>query len=101
MIDFDANKKEDCRKWLDAEPDNYDSTEWYNDENAMAFAWATRMTTPCTWTEDTDGVYHSACGHAFEYLHHGPNENGAKWCCYCGGPIQEKPYKAEEEKEKR
>lgn len=50
----------------------------------------------CAWTQDAfdgnDGCYDTACGHRFVFTDDGPKENGAKFCCYCGGALREVPY---------
>jgi hypothetical protein len=95
---FDANKKEDCRRWLDAEPDNYDSTEWYDDENALALAWATWMTAPCKWTWDKEEhSFDTSCGN--ECSGWTVDRHTGMFCPYCAHCIEEVPYEAEEVKE--
>jgi hypothetical protein len=104
MSDFDPNKKEDCQRWLEdlAKVEVGDeSLAWsvLERRRQLAIAHATRMTTPCTWTEDEDGNWWTGCGEGFVFTSDGPAANKMKWCCYCGHPIQEQPYKSEEEKE--
>jgi hypothetical protein len=93
---FDPNKQEDCQRWLDAEPDNYDSTEWYADENALALAQATRMTTLCVWTEHIlpgSTVWLSGCTKESMSLGIRPSMYKMRTCPWCSNPIQEQPYK--------
>lgn len=45
--------------------------------------------TGCVWTQDDDGIYHTACNHAWVYEDSGtPADHGQKFCGYCGQPIQ-------------
>lgn len=53
--------------------------------------------TRCVWTEDEDGVWHTACGEAFQWQTCGPRENGARFCCYCGGMLEAVHYVEEED----
>lgn len=43
----------------------------------------------CKWTlDDTHGnKWDTECGHAFEFTTDGPEENGARFCQYCGGRL--------------
>lgn len=41
-------------------------------------------TTHCTWTEDDDGYWHSACGNMHRFIECGPGENHHRFCPYCG-----------------
>jgi len=41
----------------------------------------------CSWNQDDDGYWHTACGNAFEFMNDGPNENGTVFCQYCGGKV--------------
>lgn len=44
---------------------------------------------PCTWTEDPDGIWYTSCEHAHEFTTGTREENGYKFCPYCGNEIQE------------
>jgi nuclear transport factor 2 (NTF2) superfamily protein len=46
----------------------------------------------CEWHEDSDGIWHTACGNAFQFTTDGPIENRMKFCCYCGAAIEERKY---------
>lgn len=46
----------------------------------------------CRWTEDSNGVFETACGEAFQCEADGPQENGFKFCVYCGGRLVTVPY---------
>ena len=46
----------------------------------------------CSWEEDDDGCYSTACGHRFTFNEGGPADNGQKFCGYCGGTIDEHNY---------
>ena len=39
----------------------------------------------CEWTDGDDEPCHTECGHDFEFNEDGPEENGFKFCPYCGG----------------
>ena len=47
------------------------------------------MTKTCTWSEDEDGVWDTSCGNRFEIEAGSPEENGFKFCCYCGGALEQ------------
>ncbi len=50
----------------------------------------------CQWAEDADGgPWETSCGHLFILNDGGPNENGLKFCPFCGKPLEE--VKPEEE----
>lgn len=38
----------------------------------------------CEWNEDEDGVWVTECQELFEFNECGPQENGFKFCPYCG-----------------
>lgn len=46
----------------------------------------------CTWTQDCDGFWETACGEAFDFVDGTPAENGMRFCCYCGKPLKQVPY---------
>ena len=43
----------------------------------------------CCWIEDEDGVCNTECGHKFIITEGMPAENGMRFCCYCGGALDE------------
>lgn len=47
--------------------------------------------THCCWNqEDEDGDHWgTSCGHAFRIDADTPEENGMRYCCYCGGKIEQ------------
>jgi hypothetical protein len=49
----------------------------------------------CTWKYGNDRTYETSCGHVWEFFDGGPQENGARYCMYCGKSIhlQELDYK--------
>jgi len=47
---------------------------------------------PCVWSQDEEGAWDTTCGGLFEFADGWPSENGAKYCCYCGGVISEVAY---------
>jgi len=48
----------------------------------------------CEWRySEPDNAWATACGHMFVFVDEGPEENGAKFCQYCGSrlvPVREK-----------
>jgi hypothetical protein len=54
------------------------------------------MAETCVWTEDCDGYWGTACGHesGCDGL---PSGYDMRFCCYCGKPLEEKPYEDEED----
>lgn len=53
---------------------------------------ASATTTTCTWTEDSDGIYRTACGHAYMFTFNGPEDNGQQFCGYCGKRLIQVAY---------
>ena len=43
----------------------------------------------CVWKPDQDGVFETSCGQAFAFTDGSPEENGARFCLYCGGSLRE------------
>jgi len=49
----------------------------------------------CEWTDDgstdlfSSGTFITDCGQYFTIIEGTPTENGFKYCCYCGSPIEE------------
>lgn len=42
----------------------------------------------CKWIEDEDdGAWDTSCGKRFLITEGTPEENGMKFCCYCGKPL--------------
>lgn len=41
----------------------------------------------CFWKDDEGGPWETGCGRWFECIEDGPEENGFKFCCYCGGEL--------------
>lgn len=55
---------------------------------AEALEWERRVEPQCcTWTEDGDGVWETACGEAYCFTDGGPRENRSRFCPYCGKPL--------------
>ena len=42
----------------------------------------------CLWN-NVDGCWETTCGNAFEINDGTPAENHMKYCCYCGGKVEE------------
>lgn len=55
---------------------------------------------PCTWTQyDQDGeVWEPSCpGDSFALNEGSPLSNGMKFCCYCGHPLVQEPWRPDED----
>lgn len=50
----------------------------------------------CTWTEDPDGPWDTACGHCFLINEGTPIENDMIYCPYCAGVIEERECQGED-----
>jgi hypothetical protein len=52
------------------------------------------MAERCAWTEDANYwddypvKWETDCGEAFTFIDDGPTENGIRFCCYCGKPLE-------------
>lgn len=48
----------------------------------------------CAWVQEDEGcdTWWSACSHGFTFNDYGPKDNGFKFCCYCGKPLEEVPW---------
>ena len=53
----------------------------------------------CEWECDSDGNWETDCGGTFILNEGAPADNRMKFCCYCGKPLREIPFKSEEETE--
>jgi len=55
----------------------------------------------CTWTcGDPDmSIWQTECGKGFTFDYDGPEENGMKFCCYCGKPLNVVEFKEIEDGE--
>ena len=42
----------------------------------------------CKWREDEDGNWQTTCGNLFVLISETPQQNGMKFCCYCGGRLK-------------
>lgn len=56
--------------------------------------------TTCVWSQcsyaDLDSNnWQTDCGNNFCLFDGGPKDNQMEYCCYCGKPLIEKPYKDE------
>ena len=45
----------------------------------------------CTWTEDSEGDWDTACGNMFIIITGTPQENRMEYCPYCGRELKENP----------
>lgn len=50
----------------------------------------------CVWAEDMDGNWDTSCHHTFVFTQGGPDDNGMKFCCFCGLRLNEERYKDED-----
>ena len=55
------------------------------------------MNEKCTWSEDEDGLWWTACKEIHVFFDGTPAENGYKFCPYCRKPLKEERYKDQEE----
>jgi hypothetical protein len=46
----------------------------------------------CTWSQDEDGAWETACGEMFCMVDGTPSDNHMAYCCYCGLSLKEKAY---------
>ena len=53
----------------------------------------------CSWSPDGDGVYLTGCENCFEITEGTPQDNGFKFCVYCGKEIDASEWKDEDEDE--
>lgn len=58
----------------------------------------------CCWSQDTDddsesGAWNTECGNAFSICDGTPSDNSMTFCCYCGFPIDQKPFTYKDEGE--
>jgi len=52
------------------------------------------VTGTCRWTVHDDfeaDYFETSCGQAFTFLEGTPLENGMRFCCYCGKPLEGEP----------
>lgn len=47
---------------------------------------------PCEWAEDCEGCWDTSCGNKFFFTDGGIEENGCKFCHYCGHPVKPVKY---------
>lgn len=57
------------------------------------------MTDHCKWAQDECGGWETACGNLFDLNEGTPTANGMNYCCFCGKPIDQRPFSWEEESE--
>lgn len=50
------------------------------------------MPNTCVWTEDGDGAWDTGCGNLFVLNEGSPSDNEMKFCCYCGGKLEQVVY---------
>ena len=85
---------EDCRKDGDSEHeiDQYVST-WARDcdgktvKEVHALGWGVTedwLTESCTWKSLNNGTYETSCNHMFQINDGSPDDNGFKYCPFCG-----------------
>ena len=49
----------------------------------------------CKWVQNSDGWWQTDCKNGFVVNDGTPEENGMKFCCYCGKPLRQKLYEEE------
>ena len=55
------------------------------------------MNEKCTWSEDEDGLWWTACKKIHEFFDGTPTENSYKFCPYCGKVLVEEMLEYEGE----
>ncbi len=56
---------------------------------ALASSALAQLGAKCVWAEDSDGVLQTTCNNAFQLEAGNLEENGFKFCCFCGVPLKE------------
>lgn len=48
----------------------------------------------CEWHEEDaeSNCWDTTCGEVFQLNHDTPAENNMRFCCYCGGALEQVPY---------
>jgi len=64
---------------------DYDSYSW---SRLIKFAILSEEVSICKWKLDEEGIYSTDCGHEFFFDSGTLEENGAKFCQYCGSTIK-------------
>lgn len=77
-------------RWADEPPDLGDAVAL-----AERLAQRLREARVCEWTEDSDGTWNSACGHAWVFTDGSPAGNECVYCCFCAGKIAQCSYQDE------
>jgi len=72
---------EPCDEWGTDHPREVEAQEQALAEEEQA--------TGCTWEQDDDGVWNTACGYLFEVSNDTPAENDMRFCTYCGRPLEQ------------
>lgn len=52
----------------------------------------TKQSPTCLWSQEDDidsDFYGTSCGHYFSIIDGTPNDNGFKFCVFCGKPIEQ------------
>lgn len=81
----------------------WDKNRWEGAQGEQRFdAWmplpappsvhASATTATCTWTSDDDGLWTTDCGNAYSFVWDGPEDNGQKFCGYCGKRLIQAAY---------
>lgn len=78
--------------WWDTCVDGYANDKDLAESAYQAGRDATREETVkakvCLWN-NADECWETTCGHSFEINDGTPAENDMKYCCYCGGKVEE------------
>jgi len=51
----------------------------------------------CTWTEDENGPWDTACGESYEINDGTPEDNNMAFCCFCGKALKQKLFEGGDE----
>ena len=49
----------------------------------------------CPWSKETNpdwAIWNTSCGNAFSFVGDGPIEHGMRFCCFCGGYLDNQEH---------
>lgn len=76
-----------CEQYDGAQPHYSELAESYQ---AQLEAWQAAIPDPCEWLQDEwDNSYDTSCGNKYEIIDGTPEDNGMKFCTYCGGKLEQ------------
>ena len=80
-------------EWMCCDPDDEEKAAESKDAARSALLAAIEEAVPkqCAWTDDDEGIWHTACGNLHVINDGTPAENSMRYCCYCGGALPQPP----------